>query len=157
MNKSDKVKSIINYRRSIEEFIHGRYHKLAEKYNLSLEQFHLLIELDELVLTINDEATAPTIGDIARSIKNSQNTVSEKVTRLENKGLVERVKDNKDRRISRVVLTEQGRKLINKLSSEASSEFLFDSISGLNDDTIDNLLNGLKDLYEKMSPAKKCQ
>lgn len=150
MNKSDKVKSIINYRRSIEEFIHGRYHKLAEKYNLSLEQFHLLIELDELVLTINDEATAPTIGDIARSIKNSQNTVSEKVTRLENKGLVERVKDNKDRRISRVVLTEQGRKLINKLSSEASSEFLFDSISGLNDDTIDNLLNGLKDLYEKM-------
>lgn len=150
MNKSDKVKSIIDYRRSIEEFIHGRYHKLAEKYNLSLEQFHLLIELDELVLTINDEATAPTIGDIARSIKNSQNTVSEKVTRLENKGLVERVKDNKDRRISRVVLTEQGRKLINKLSSEASSEFLFDSISGLNDDTIDNLLNGLKDLYEKM-------
>lgn len=150
MNKSDKVKSIIDYRRSIEEFIHGRYHKLAEKYNLSLEQFHLLIELDELALTINDEATAPTIGDIARSIKNSQNTVSEKVTRLENKGLVERVKDNKDRRISRVVLTEQGRKLINKLSSEASSEFLFDSISGLNDDTIDNLLNGLKDLYEKM-------
>lgn len=150
MSKDEKIKNIINYRRSIDELIHGRYHKLAEKYNLSLEQFHLLIELDELALVVDDEITAPTIGDIAKSIKNSQNTVSEKVTRLENKGLVERVKDSKDRRISRVVLTKQGRELIDKLSSEASSEFLFNSISELDEDTIDNLLNSLKKLYEKM-------
>lgn len=154
MKKDEKIKNIIEYRSAINSLVHERYHTLAQNYNLSLEQFHLLIELDELVLTVNDETLAPTIGDIAKSISNSQNTVSEKITRLENKGLVTRVKDSKDRRISRVILTEEGRKLIDEISSQATSKFLFDSISCLEEETIDKLLFGLEKLYEKMRSEK---
>lgn len=150
MNKTDKAKKVIKLRSEVDELIHGRYHKLAKKYNLSLEQFHLLIELDELALNLSDEMSAPTIGDIAKNINNSQNTVSEKVNRLEKKGLVKRVKSEEDRRVSRVVLTDEGRKLINDISEEASGRFLLDSILNLDESDIDNLLNGLEKLYKKM-------
>lgn len=150
MNKTDKAKKVIKLRSAVDELIHGRYHKLAKKYNLSLEQFHLLIELDELAINLSDEISAPTIGDIAKNINNSQNTVSEKVNRLEKKGLVKRVKNDEDRRISRVMLTDEGRKLINAINEEASSKFLLDSISALEESDIDNLLKGLERLYEKM-------
>lgn len=150
MNKIDKSKQVIKLRSAVDELIHGRYHKLAKKYNLSLEQFHLLIELDELALNLSDEMSAPTIGDIAKNINNSQNTVSEKVNRLEKKGLVRRVKSEEDRRVSRVVLTDKGRELINDISEEASSKFLLDSISALEESDIDNLINGLEKLYKKM-------
>lgn len=150
MDKIDKAKKVIKLRSAVDELIHGRYHKLAKKYNLSLEQFHLLIELDELALNFSDEMSAPTIGDIAKNINNSQNTVSEKVNRLEKKGLVKRVKSEKDRRVSRVVLTDEGRKLINDISEEASGRFLLDSILNLDESDIDNLLNGLEKLYKKM-------
>lgn len=150
MNKIDKAKKVIKLRSAVDEVIHGRYHKLAKKYNLSLEQFHLLIELDELALNLSDEMSAPTIGDIAKNINNSQNTVSEKVNRLEKKGLVKRVKSEEDRRVSRVVLTDEGRELINDISEEASGKFLLDSILDLDEGDIDNLLNGLEKLYKNM-------
>lgn len=150
MNKFDKAQKVIKLRSEVDGLIHGRYHKLAKKYNLSLEQFHLLIELDELALNLNDEMSAPTIGDIAKNINNSQNTVSEKVNRLEKKGLVKRVKSDEDRRVSRVVLTDEGRKLINDISEEASGKFLLESILDLEESDIDNLLNGLEKLYKKM-------
>lgn len=150
MNKFDKAQKVIKLRSEVDGLIHGRYHKLAKKYNLSLEQFHLLIELDELALNLSDEMSAPTIGDIAKNINNSQNTVSEKVSRLEKKGLVKRVKSEEDRRVSRVVLTDEGRELINDISEEASGKFLLDSILDLEESDIDNLLNGLEKLYKKM-------
>ena len=79
-------------------------------------------------MDIDDENKAPTVGEIAKNISNSQNTVPERITRLENKGFVKRVKNSYDRRISRVVLTEEGRNLINLICKEANSKFLFNSI-----------------------------
>ncbi|HHW01855.1 MAG TPA: MarR family transcriptional regulator [Thermoanaerobacterales bacterium] len=158
MNKEEKIQMIINYKNEVDALIHKKYHELAQKYGLSLEQYHLLIELDELMLDINDEYKAPTVGEIAKNINNAQNTVSERITRLENKGLVKRVKDNKDRRISRVVLTKQGRCLIDSIDNQASSKFLFNSISNMEDKHINNFLECLEKLIEQMrlSEGRSC-
>lgn len=150
MKKEEKIQSIIKLKDEINMLMHERYHSLAKKYGLSLEQFHLLMELDELMLDIYDEFKAPTIGEIAKKINNSQNTVSERVTRLENKGLVNRIKDSNDKRISRVVLADKGRSLLNSISQEANSQYLFNSISNMEDIDIDNLYKCLGQLIVKM-------
>lgn len=154
MDREEKIQMIIQCKSEIDKLIHGKYHKLAQEYGLSLEQFHLLIELDELMLDVDSGAEAPTIGEIAKNINNSQNTVSEKITRLESKGLVERKKDANDRRISRIVLTEKGRNLINSIDIQASSRFLFDSILNMEDEDIDDLLRCLKKLVNLMNISK---
>lgn len=154
MSKEDKIQMIIQFKEQIDTLIHNKYHKLAKKYDLSLEQFHLLIELDELMLDINDEHKAPTIGEIAKNINNSQNTVSERITRLENKGLVNRIKDSKDRRISRVALTDKGKNLLESVENEASGKYLFNAVSEMEDIYVDNLLGGLEKLVEQMNVRK---
>ncbi|WP_271808372.1 MarR family transcriptional regulator [Clostridium beijerinckii] len=154
MKREDKVQMIIQLKEEINELIHKKYHELAKKYDLSLEQFHLLIELEELMLDVDNEFKAPTVGQIAKNINNSQNTVSERITRLENKGLVNRIKDIDDKRISRVILTDKGRKLIESIENEASSKYLFNSISSMEDIYIDSLLKNLEKLVEQMNIIK---
>ncbi|MBE6083374.1 MarR family transcriptional regulator [Acidilutibacter cellobiosedens] len=151
MDKEEKIQKIIRYKNKIDTLMHEKYHKLAYKYGLSLGQYHLLIELDELMLDVDDELKGPTVGEIAKNINNSQNTMSEKITRLENRGLVKRIKDSEDRRISRIVLTEEGRNLIDSIDKEANSKFLFNSISKMEDKDINNLLSCLENLIEQMN------
>lgn len=151
MNREEKIQRIIEYKDEVDMLIHQKYHELAKKYDLSLEQFHLLIELDELMLDINDEYKAPTVGEIAKNINNSHNTVSERITRLENKGLVKRIKDINDRRISRVVLTDEGRDLIKLIDKQASNKFLFNSLSNMEDTDINNFLKCLEKLIKQMN------
>ncbi|WP_238915358.1 MarR family transcriptional regulator [Clostridium sp. YIM B02555] len=151
MEKEKKIQKIIQYKEEINTLIHNKYHELAKKYELSLEQFHLLIELDELMIDIADEFKAPTVGQIAKNINNSQNTVSERITRLENKALVKRIRDVSDKRISRVVLTEKGRAVLEAIEKEASSKYLFNSIFNMDEIDINNLLNSLQKLVQEMN------
>ena len=51
-------------------------------------------------------------GEIGRRIFIKPGTITGIVDRLENKGLVTRVRDNKDRRVVNVVITEAGRLLV---------------------------------------------
>jgi DNA-binding MarR family transcriptional regulator len=150
INKQEKIEMIIHYKNEIDALIHRKYHELAQKYNLSLEQFHLLITLDDLLLNVNDTVKAPTVGEIAKNVDNSQNTVSEKITRLENKELVMRIRDNYDKRVSRVVLTEKGRELIDSIDKQANSKFLFNSISSMDKEDINDFLNCLEKLIKQM-------
>lgn len=149
-----KIQKIIQLKDEVDTLIHKKYHKLAKKYGLSLEQYHLLLELDELMFDIDDEFKAPTVGQIAKNINNSQNTVSERITRLENKGLVNRKKDINDKRISRVVLTDKGRELLEAIENEASSKYLFSSISNMEEIDINNLFISLEKLVEQMNVIK---
>lgn len=153
MNLEQKIQKIIKCREEVGKIIHRNYHQLAKKYDLSLEQFHLMIELDELMLDINDEIKPPTVGQIAKSINNAQNTVSERVSRLENKGLVKRIRDVNDKRISRVVLTDEGKKLIAVIEKQASSKFLFNSISKMDEKDIDAFLQCFEKLIKQMNES----
>lgn len=146
MKKEEVIKNIIQYKSDVDKLIHRKYHELAQNYNLSLEQFHLLIELDELMLDVYDGGSAPTVGEIAKNINNSQNTVSERISRLEAKGLVERVKDSNDKRISRIFLTGAGKKLMESIENEANSSFFHDSLDSLEDKDLDNF----KSCFEKL-------
>lgn len=150
MDKKERIQKIIQYKDEIDNLMHNQYHELAKSHNLTVEQYNLLVELDELMLDVFDESNAPTVGQLAKNINNCQNTVSERVSRLENKGLVKRIKDANDKRISRVYLTENGRNVIASIQKQASSKFLFNSIASMEDEEIRNLMDSLGKLADKM-------
>lgn len=147
MNIRDKTNRIAQNIRIINELIHIRHHQVAQEHNLSLDQFHLLLHMIS-------KKESPTIGDIAKKSNRAQNTISERITRLEEKGLLIRVKDEKDRRISRVVLTEKGIELIDSINYQARNEFVFNALSRIQEDISTKLLEGLDLLIENLKVEK---
>jgi len=137
---------ISNLLTEINRLLHGKHHDLALQHGLSSEQFHLLVELDELSLAFSEDGMAPTVGEIAQSLNRAQNTVSEKISRLERRGLVERVPDAEDRRITRIVLTERCRKLLAAIDFLAGEEFLQRCLARLTDEALEQLAIGLRAL-----------
>ena len=139
MEKQKIIRLILDRQKKADQIIHNNYHRMAQKFGLSLDQFHLLLELDELM--IDEESEPPTIGLLAQNINVSQNTVSERISRLEKKGLVERKMDKKDRRISHVVPTDSGRRLLNAISSEADSGFFQNALLKMQTEELENFLS----------------
>lgn len=145
------VAEIWNYLEHVDRMVRLKHHEAAKKYGLTLEQFHLLIELDELELdVISDEALPPTIGEIAADIGNAPHTLSGRIKRLEKKGLVKKIRDKKDLRINRVVFTKKGQSLIDTIKKEVSNIFI-QKAAEMDEKSLNNLLKGLKELNEKLS------
>lgn len=143
MESREKAEKIIEYIEKVNDLIHKKHHDLAVKHNLTVDQFHLLLYLSR-------KAQPPTVGQIAQIFNNASNTMSEKLTRIEEKGLIKRRKDKKDRRISRIVITEKGKELIKSISYLAGKQFIFSSITNMRDESVDNLLRSLEELISHL-------
>lgn len=150
MNAREKTNKIVERISILDKLIHMKHHEVAQEHNLSLDQFHLLIHL--IHWDFNEKP--PTIGDIAKKSDRAQNTISERVTRLEEKGLLKRVKDEDDRRISRVVMTDDGIKLMKSINYQASNEFVSKALSRIDEDLSTRLLEGLNLLVENLKAEK---
>lgn len=143
MINNDKCEKVIGYLDEIQNIIHNKHHELAQKYNLTLEQFHLLLHLSM-------KSTPPTVNEIANSFNNAQNTMSEKLSRLQEKNLIEKVKDPKDKRISRISLSIQGKKLIDTICYEAENCFVKDAIAKMEEQKLQTLILCLEDLIKNL-------
>lgn len=143
MNSITKAEKIIQYLDEIQNVIHNKHHELAQKYNLTVEQFHGLLHL-------NMRSTPPTVNEIAHHFNNAQNTMSEKLSRLEEKGLIMRVKDSSDKRVTRVALTAEGKKLVDTVCFEAENKFVADSISKMEVSKLDNIVLCLEALLNQL-------
>ena len=150
-----KILEIMNYGQLITKMVVAKHHETAQRYNLSLEQFHLLIEIDELELDISDDTLPPTVGQIAANIGNAPHTLSEKIKRLEKKKLVEKIRDSADLRITRVVLTESGRNLVKHIKNEAGNTFIFNTLAKMSNQSLDSLSDSLRQFTELLSIERK--
>lgn len=139
MNLSEKTEEIVRSVKLINQIIHKKRHEIAQENNLTLDQFHTLIYLKKA-------ERPPTIGEMAAETNKAQNTISERISRLEEKGLVERIKDEKDRRVSRVVLSSLGAELINSINYQASNELISGALANIEEEIVDNMIYGLKEL-----------
>ncbi|NMB27429.1 MAG: winged helix DNA-binding protein [Tissierellia bacterium] len=144
MDLYKKSESISNYIRECSNIIHTKGHQIAQEYGLTYDQYHLLIYIDLL-------ERAPTINDIAEKFNKAQNTISEKVSRLEEKGLVNRVGDKQDRRMTRVTITEEGKNLIDTIRQERNSRATYVALQTMNESEVDSLLINLTRLYNNLN------
>ena len=144
MELQNKSESISNYIRECSNIIHTKGHQIAQEYDLTYDQYHLLVYIALL-------EKPPTINDISKKFNRAQNTISEKISRLEEKGLVSRVDDIKDRRVTRVIITEEGVSLIHIIKRERSNRATYLALEKMEKHEIDNLLNNLSKLYNNLN------
>ncbi len=143
MDNKEKVERIISNVKELNRIIHNNHHEIAKKNNLTLDQFHLLI-------FISKSDNIQSVGKLAARFNNAQNTMSEKISRLEERDLLKRVKDNRDRRKSRVIITDKGISLIDSIHYEASNEYIYSSIENMERTVVDELLFGLEDFVKNL-------
>lgn len=135
--------TISNYIRECSNIIHTKGHQIAQEYGLTYDQYHLLIYL-------SFREKPPTINEISKKFNRAQNTISEKISRLEEKELVSRVDDLKDRRITRVIITERGLNLIHTIRQVRSNRVTYTALEKMKKDEIENLLINLSILYNNL-------
>lgn len=145
-----QVKEAVEYWNLLNKTIHLKHHETARKYNLTLEQFHLLIELYEMETDLSKDQS-PTVGEIANRSGNAPHTLSERVKRLEKKGLIAKIKDTRDLRVSRVVLTARGRELVKRIRTESRDIFFYNALEKMDEKSLDCLLECFRELLKDLS------
>jgi DNA-binding MarR family transcriptional regulator len=98
--------------------------KLLQTHGLSVPQILVLKELGR--------GSLPTVGNIAKAVNLSQGTVTQIIIRLEERGYLSRARDEEDRRKVLVVLTENGKKVLENAPALLHEEFIKE-FSGLKD------------------------
>ena len=113
-----------------------KYHQL-HGIELSMTEIHTLD-------SIQKNKTKP-MSDVAKSLNVTQGTLTTTVKRLEQKGFVKRVKDEKDRRINRLELQEAAYVVL-----EIHHQFHEEMIDGVLKQGVDNpeLIKSIKNLNE---------
>ena len=147
----DNVIEILKCWELINKRVRLKHRETAQNYGFSFEQFHLLIELvHHNELKIASDSLPPTIGNIADHTGHAPHTISERIKRLEKKGLIMKIRDENDHRVCRVMLSEDGQKTIDEIKNEAGNIFLNNALSKMDDKSLENLLNGLKKLDQNL-------
>lgn len=147
MELQQASETISKYIWDCSNIIHAKGHNIAKEHGLTYDQYHLLIYL-------KNSKEPPTINEISNILNRAQNTISEKVTRLEEKGLVKRVDDEKDRRITRVLVTEEGLKLVEAIKKERNNRATYMALLKMEDIEVRNLLFTLEKLYNNLKEGE---
>lgn len=106
-----------------------------------------------LVLYALLETGTTTISGVSQHLKLSQGVISRTVDRLVEKGLVERVRDNTDRRVVWVSLSEEGRGYANKTISYHAERLMdqFNEIPKKDRDLFLDLLKRIDQMLEEQA------
>jgi len=148
--KQDAIADILDAWRMIDRVIHARYHELAQANDLTLEQFHLLLQLEEHQLEMT--SGAPTIGQIADAAGNAPHTLTDRIKRLEKKGLVKKTRDDRDQRICRITVTPAGHRLITKIVTTGGGDFIRAALERMKGTEL-TALNGALELFRRQLAA----
>jgi len=149
MDVSDFRKVIWSYTRKINENMNQIFNPICEQYGLTILQLRILMEIYKHV--------SHTVGSLAESICVAGTNISAMCKKLEQMGLLKRVRDQEDERVVRLVLTAKGNQVVwetDQLLNERISQNMDDDLSG----TFDDIFKGLKklnDLLQRIASADK--
>jgi DNA-binding MarR family transcriptional regulator len=110
----------------------------AEKFEISLEQFHILRHIRKGICSVSDLADARQI---------SRPAVSQAVEALFEKGLVSRQQDVDDRRFVKLMLTPEGDDLLNKIFQQ-NRVWMEEKMSSLDDGELKRIIEALETLKD---------
>jgi DNA-binding MarR family transcriptional regulator len=116
-----------------------------DRFRLTLPQFYTLLHLEQI-----DEACK--MSDLADATHQSAASLTGVVDRLRDKQLIERVRDEKDRRQVMVAVTSQGRELISEIK-QARREQMQMALAHLGESEVDALILLLDRVLSGMARA----
>lgn len=139
-----ELKILIGMHRNVNN-IDKRTSKMALEHGLTFSQFAVL----EALYSKGEM----TVGMVRKHILSSMGTIPLIINNLVKMNYVQRLSDEKDRRICIVSLTDEGRKLIKELAPK-NEKMIKDFMRVLTDDEKDNLLYLMKKLGGKINEEK---
>ncbi len=114
------------------------------------------------VLLLLEEGRGLTQRDIVKQLKLKPSTVTLILRRMEKRGLIRKEKDEKDKRFSRIYITEEGKKFVDKLK-EVFEILERDCFMGFSEEEKDllreffkRIRDNLRKLNEESGVSKKC-
>lgn len=102
-----------------------------------------------LVLDILWEEQSLSQQNIADLIQKDKNSVTKIIDSLEKKNLVNRVVDQRDRRINKIELTQEGLDL-EKITTEVAINFMNDTIKGIDNQDLDKFVEVMRRLKDNL-------
>lgn len=148
MNNKEVLFKILDDLKELDRCIHENHHMRAVEAGITVEQYHLLLHLARINTCKGRKM--PTIGQLAEKFNNAQNTMSEKISRLQKKEFIKRVRDDKDRRITRISLSDKGSNLLENIHSKAEEKALLNALSSMNEETINRFSTELKEIISNL-------
>ena len=128
--------------------VYLRFHRRVRpsEYRPSRESLAVLDHLDR---------SGPlTVMEAARHFERSQSAMSEILDRLESRGLLERIEDERDRRRKLVWLTSHGLVVMERAFAVYSQRLLEEAITQMNSEETEALFAGLRGLLATPLSAK---
>lgn len=107
------------------------------------------ITVPQLVVLRQIYCDPKTIGQISKAVDLSYSTVSGIIDRLEREQLVERVRDEKDRRVVWIRKTEKISELYEKVDL-FSEDFYHRILHGFSDEDLDGIIHSMETLIAKL-------
>ena len=107
---------------------------------------------------LDQSETAKTTGEIAEKLEIRQQSASELVSKLAKKSWVNKTKDDKDKRVTLVTLTEEGREMINDITKREGDYYqqFFDVLTDAEQVELNRLVKKLFDnKFDNYMPNRK--
>lgn len=143
---SEPIVKIEKRLRYISGMIKQNGRKILHNYPITSPQFvalQWLLEEGDL-----------TIGELSNKISLAFSTTTDLVDRMEKNELVERIRDNKDRRVVRIHLLDKGKVIIHEVI-EKRQEYLREVLAGFTTEEETVLNEMLNSLYDRMKQVNE--
>ncbi len=139
--KQEKINEMEKALRMISAHIKQKGREILNDFSITPPQFvalQWLFEQNEM-----------TIGDLSNKMYLAYSTTTDLIDRMEKNGLVQRVRDPKDRRVVRIQKLDKGYEIIEEVIKRRQN-YLKELTEQFSDQEIENLHQSLHLLYDKM-------
>ncbi|MGF7086939.1 DNA-binding MarR family transcriptional regulator [Kroppenstedtia sanguinis] len=124
--------------REISTVVKRKGREILNEFPITPPQFTAL-------LLLNDEGDM-TIGDLSQKMYLACSTMTDLVDRMEKNELVDRIRDNRDRRVVRIQLLQKGKEIIEDVM-EARRSYLSQVLSGFSEEEVREMTKHLSLLH----------
>lgn len=125
------------YSKKINDHMNVAFQSLFDQYDLTPLQARILVELHE--------HQTHTIGSLANRINMAGTNISTMCKKLEQKGLLNRVRMSEDERIVKVILTDKGIEIVEDLNRELIERITLYT-KNESEQTLEDIIKGLQEL-----------
>ena len=120
--------------RELQTLLHSLSTPILKKYNLTFQQLAILVELDG-----NRFAS---VADLSEILGVPQTSIASQVRKLKARGLVQRYRDQRNKRSHSVCLSIEGKDLMDAIDAE-SSEIFFTFMATMPRDIFEAVISGM--------------
>lgn len=144
---NETVIEIEKYLRKVDNIIRKKGREILRDFNITVPQFLALQWL------INHGSL--TISELSQKMSLACSTITDLIDRMEKNDLVERIRDDKDKRVVRVEAKNNGHELLKKVMNERH-KYLGDKLKDFKNEDKVYLMKNLKVLFEAMEEENYC-